>query len=166
MSLYLPLFKALNEANVQYIVVGGLATVLHGYARFTADVDLVINLNQVEAEKAIKVITSLGLKPRAPVDPMQFTDKAIRESWFNDKNMLVFSFFDPNNPLMVLDVFIREPFPFEEMINRTVQMDFGDITVPVCAINDLIEMKKIAGRPKDLEDIKYLQGIQDAKDED
>ena len=84
MSLYLPLFKSLNDANVQYIVVGGLATVLHGHARFTADIDLVINLNQVEAEKAIKVITSMGLKPRAPVDPMQFTDKAIRESWIND----------------------------------------------------------------------------------
>ena len=165
MSLYLPLFKALNEANVQYIVVGGLATVLHGYARFTADVDLVINLNQKEAEKAINVITSLGLKPRAPVDPMQFTDESIRESWINDKNMLVFSFFDPNNPLMVLDVFIREPFPFEEMINRTVQMDFGDITVPVCAINDLIEMKKKAGRPKDLEDIKYLESVQNLKNE-
>ena len=75
MSLYLPLFKALNDNNVQYIIVGGLATVLHGYARFTADVDLVINLNQEEAEKAINVISSLGLKPRAPVDPMQFTDE-------------------------------------------------------------------------------------------
>jgi len=165
MSLYLPLFKALNEANVQYIIVGGLATVLHGHARFTADIDLVINLNQVEAEKAIKVITLMGLKPRVPVDPMQFIDKEIRESWVNDKNMLVFSFFDPENPLMILDIFVREPFPFDEMFTRAVKMDLGTISVQVCAINDLIEMKKIAGRPKDLEDIKYLQGIQDAKDE-
>ena len=67
---------------------------------------------------------------------------------------------------MILDVFAREPFPFDEMFERTVQMELGDINVPVCAINDLIEMKKIAGRPKDLEDIKYLQGIQDAKNED
>jgi len=44
--LYLPLFKALNDAKVQYVIVGGLATVLHGYARFTADIDLVINLEQ------------------------------------------------------------------------------------------------------------------------
>ncbi len=166
MSLYLPLFKALNEANVQYIVVGGLATVLHGYARFTADVDLVINLNPAEAKKAINVITSIGLKPRAPVDPMQFTDEKIRESWVTDKNMLVFSFFDPNNPLMVLDVFIREPFPFDEMIERVVHMNLGELSVPVCAINDLIEMKKKAGRPKDLEDIKYLESLQNSKNED
>lgn len=166
MSLYLPLFKSLNEANVQYVVVGGLATVLHGYARFTADIDLVINLNQEEAEKAINVITSLGLKPRIPVDPMQFTDEKIRESWINDKNMLVFSFFDPQNPLMVLDVFVREPFPFDDMSKRAVNIDIGELTVPVCAINDLIEMKKKAGRPKDLEDIKYLQSIQKAENED
>lgn len=166
MSLYIPLFKALNEANVQYIVVGGLATVLHGYARFTADIDLVINLNQQEAERAIKTLTAIGLKPRVPVDAMEFTDKEKRESWINDKNMLVFSFFDPENPLMILDVFVREPFPFEEMLNRSVQMKFSDITVPVCAINDLIEMKKIAGRPKDLEDIKYLQGLQNLENED
>jgi len=166
MSLYLPLFKALNENNVQYIIVGGLATVLHGYARFTADVDLVINLNQAEAKKAINAITSLGLKPRAPIDPMQFTDESIRESWINDKNMLVFSFFDPNNPLMVLDVFIREPFPFDEMLKRVVHMNLGELSVSVCAINDLIEMKKKAGRPKDLEDIKYLESLQDSKNED
>ena len=166
MSLYSPLFKALNDEKVQYIIVGGLATVLHGYARFTADIDLVINLNQAEAEKAINTITSLGLKPRVPVDPMQFTDERIRESWVNDKNMLVFSFFDPNNPLMVLDVFIREPFPFDEMLKRAVHMNIGELSVPVCAINDLIEMKKKAGRPKDLEDIKYLKSLQSSKNED
>lgn len=166
MSIYLPLFKSLNEAKVQYIIVGGLATVLHGYARFTADIDLVINLNQAEAEKAIKVITSLGLKPGASVDPMQFTDENIRESWINDKNMLVFSFFDPNNPLMILHVIIREPFPFDEMIQRAVHMNLGELTVLVCAINDLIEMKRIAGRPKDLEDIKYLESVLSAQNED
>ncbi len=165
MSLYLPLFKALNDADVQYIIVGGLATVLHGYARFTADVDLVINLEQSEAENAIKALTSLGLKPRAPVDPMKFTESKIRESWIKDKNMLVFSFYDPENPLMIVDVFIREPFPFDEMLKRSVQMKLGDVIVPVCAITDLIEMKKIAGRPKDLEDIKQLQGLQDFDNE-
>jgi len=166
MSFYLPLFKALNEANVQYIVVGGLATVLHGYARLTADIDLVINLDQQEAEKAVKTLTVIGLKPRLPVDPMQFTDEAIRESWVNDKNMLVFSFYQPDNPLMILDVFVREPFPFQQMAERAVPMDLGGITVPVCAISDLIAMKQKAGRLKDLEDIKYLQGLLDAQNED
>ena len=166
MSLYLPLFKALNDADVQYIVVGGLATVLHGYARLTADIDLVINLNQQEAEKAIKAISAVGLKPRLSVDPMQFTDAKTREAWIREKNMLVFSFFDPNNPLMILDVFVREPFPFREMVERATPMDIGGIMVPVCAIQDLIAMKTGTGRAKDEEDIKYLQGLLDAENED
>src|SRR4030065_285940 len=141
MSLYLPLFKVLNDAKVQYVVVGGLATVLHGYARLTADIDLVINLEPHEA------------------------DKATREGWINDKNTLVFSFSQPDNPLMILDVFVREPFPFKEMAQRAVLMDLGGIVIPVCAINDLIAMKQQAARPKDLEDIKYLQGLSDKDDE-
>lgn len=166
MSLYLPLFKALNDADVQYIVVGGLATVLHGYARLTADIDLVINLDQREAEKAIKAITAAGLKARLPVDPMQFANEAIRESWISEKHMLVFSFYDPANPLLILDVFVREPFPFQEMLARAVPMDIGGITVPVCAIKDLIAMKQNTGRSKDVEDIKYLRGLLDAEHED
>ena len=45
-------------------------------------------------------------------------------------------------------------------------MNLGELSVPVCAINDLIEMKKKAGRPKDLEDIKYLESLQNSKNED
>ena len=160
MSQYLPLFKALNDANIQYIIVGGLATVLHGYARLTADIDLVINLDPNEAIKAIKTITSIGLKPQLPVDPMLFTDEAIRNSWIKDKNMIVFSFHQPDNPLIILDVFVQEPFPFKQMSERSVSFDIGGITVPVCDINDLIEMKLKSARPKDLEDIKYLQRLQ------
>lgn len=159
MSLYIPLFKALNKAEVQYIVVGGLATVLHGYARLTADIDLVINLQQDEAEKAIETISALGFRPRLPVDPMQFTDAVIRESWIKEKNMLVFSFFDPDNPLLVIDMFVREPFPFAEMFARTVNMDIGGVSIPVCAIEDLIAMKTGTGRAKDKEDIKFLKGL-------
>lgn len=166
MSIYLPLFKALNDANVEYVIVGGLATILHGYARLTADIDLVINLDPQEAVKAIKAITGIGLKPRLPVDPMLFTDEAVRESWINDKNMLVFSFFQPENPLLILDVFVREPFPFQQMAQRAVSMDLGGITVPVCAISDLIAMKQKAGRAKDLEDIKYLQGLMEQGNEE
>src|SRR4030065_90054 len=134
MSLYSPLFKVLNDAKVQYVVVGGLATVLHGYARLTADIDLVINLEQHEAEKAIRAILAYGLKPRLPVNPMQFTDKATCERWINDKNMLVFLFYQPDNPFLLLDVFVREPFPFKDSVSRAAPMDLGGVTVMVCAL--------------------------------
>lgn len=44
MSLLEPLCQALNRADVRYVVVAGVATVLHGFARLTADVDLVVDL--------------------------------------------------------------------------------------------------------------------------
>jgi len=53
-------------------------TGLHGYPRFTSDIDLVINLEQKEAEKAIQAMTSYGLKTLLPVDPMLFADKKSR----------------------------------------------------------------------------------------
>ena len=38
-----PVFRALNDAGVRYVIVGGFATVLHGHPRLTADIDLVLD---------------------------------------------------------------------------------------------------------------------------
>jgi predicted nucleotidyltransferase len=160
MSFYLPLFRGLNDANVNYVVVGGLATVLHGYARFTADIDLVINLKKAEAEKAIKALVGMGFKSRLPVDPLQFTDLEVRESWRKEKGMEVFSFFDPRNPILTVDLFVYEPIPFHELALRAERMDIDGITVPVCSINDLINLKMKVARPKDIDDIEHLREIQ------
>jgi hypothetical protein len=46
------IFRALAEARVRYLVVGGLAVVAHGYVRFTADVDLVLDLESGNVERA------------------------------------------------------------------------------------------------------------------
>jgi tRNA nucleotidyltransferase/poly(A) polymerase len=56
--LFEPLFDALNRAHVRYVVVGGVALVLHGYPRLTVDVDLVVDLAPEEADKAIRVCRS------------------------------------------------------------------------------------------------------------
>ena len=63
MSLYLPLFKALNDAGVKYVVVGGVATVLHGYARLTMDIDLAVDLAPQAASRTVHARESLGFKP-------------------------------------------------------------------------------------------------------
>ena len=49
MGLFEPRFRALNVTGARDVVVGGLATVLHGYAHFTADADLVVNLTPTPA---------------------------------------------------------------------------------------------------------------------
>jgi hypothetical protein len=70
--VYEPIFQALNAAGVRYVVIGGLATVLHGYARLTADVDLAVDLASEEATKVIQTLTAAGFRPQVPVDPKTF----------------------------------------------------------------------------------------------
>ena len=62
-SLYAPFFRALNSAGIRYVVVGGLATILHGHARLTADVDLILDLKEEPAKKAIHALTEYWLRP-------------------------------------------------------------------------------------------------------
>ncbi len=68
MSLYVPVLEALNDMQVRYVVVGGLATVLHGYARLTADIDLMVDLEPEELRKSIDALAGYGMVPRLPVD--------------------------------------------------------------------------------------------------
>jgi hypothetical protein len=159
MSLFEPVFAALNAAHARYVVVGGLATVLHGYARLTADIDMVIDLDPVEVKRTLGAMSSLGLRPRAPVDPLAFADAEIRRSWVIEKRMTVFSFWDPAVPMREVDLFVEYPIPFEQLWSRSEVVALQQTTVRIASIEDLITMKRIAGRPEDLQDIEALQAI-------
>ena len=65
------IFTALNEAGVDYVVVGGMAVVLHGYLRATADLDLVIGLSAENCTRAVNALTRAGFQPRLPVPIME-----------------------------------------------------------------------------------------------
>lgn len=157
--LFEPIFAALNAADVRYVVVGGLATVLHGYARLTADIDLIVDLKAEEARKTIAVLVGLGFRPRPPVDPMAFADPEIRAGWIREKGMKVFSLWDPAMPMREVDLFVDYPLPFEEMYARSEVVGLSTTTVRVAAIADLIALKKLAGRPEDVQDIEALTRI-------
>ena len=154
------LFEALNEAEVRYVVVGGLAVVLHGYARLTGDVDLIVDLVPKEAAKAIKALLGSGFKPKPPVDALQFSDPDVRQSWVDEKGMRVFSLFDPKRPMLLLDLFVENPIPFEELWGRSEILPLSGVSVRVASIKDIIRLKKKAGRPQDLQDIEALRKIQ------
>jgi predicted nucleotidyltransferase len=159
-ALIEPLFKALNEAGVRYVVVGGLAVVLHGYARLTADVDLIVDLDEEEARKAIEALVAIGLRPRAPVDPDDFSRRSVREAWVRDRGMQVFSMVDPSNPMLVVDLFATHPIPFEELWSGAREMTLDDATVRVASIPHLIRLKRMSGRAQDQIDIEHLEAIQ------
>jgi hypothetical protein len=161
--LFEPIFAALNAGDVRYIVVGGVATVLHGYARLTADIDLIVDLEPAEAKKAIAVLVGLGFRPRPPVDALAFADPTVRAAWIRDKGMKVFSMWDPAKPMREVDLFVEHPLPFEEMYARSQVVSLSTTTVRVAAIADLITLKRLAGRPEDLQDIEALTKIAEQK---
>jgi len=158
-SLFEPVFEALNRAQVRYVVVGGLATVLHGHARLTADIDLVIDLSRAEAKKTLEALVGLGFRPRAPVEPLAFADPAMRGRWIQEKGMRVFSLWDPDNPMREVDLFVEHPVDFDDLWSRSEVIELTRTTVRIASIPDLIYLKRLAGRPQDLADIEALEVI-------
>ena len=80
--------------------------------------------------------------------------------------MLVFSLFDPDDPLHEVDVFVDNPIDFGELWTRSEVVSVGSTEARIASIEDLITMKSIAGRPQDLADIEALQVIREAGDRD
>lgn len=163
MSVFEPIFQILNTAGVRYVVVGGLATVLHGYARLTADVDLAVDLAPEEATKTIQALVAKGFRPQVPVLPEEFANPAVREVWFREKHMRAFSLVDPTNPMRVVDLLLKPEVPFEELLARSREVMLNRTKIRIASIDDLIALKQQAGRPQDLADIEQLETIQRQK---
>jgi hypothetical protein len=161
MSLYVPLFEALNQMRVRYVVVGGLATVLHGYARLTADIDLMVDLDPEELRKGIDALSKYGMIPRLPVDPYEFAEPDIRRHWIEEKNMRVFSMWKPDEPLLSVDLFVEHPIDFGGIWSQSQVVALGAVSVRIASISDLIALKRLANRPQDLIDIEKLLEIQE-----
>jgi hypothetical protein len=158
-SLYEPFFTLLESTGVRYVVVGGLATILHGYARLTADVDLVVDLETEPATRLMRALESAGLRPTVPEPAVRFADRQARQSWIEEKGMQVFSLYDPENPMLRVDLFVSHPVDFETLFARSEVVQLRSTTVRIASIPDLIRLKEIAGRPQDLEDIAQLRRI-------
>jgi predicted nucleotidyltransferase len=156
--------SALNDAGVRSLVVGGVAVVRHGHLRATADLDLVVQLDEDNARRAVTALTSLGFRPRAPVRPESFADAATRRAWVRDKGLTVFSLSVPERPGLEVDLFVEEPFDFAAVAARAVRVRLDTIDAPVIALDDLIEMKTGVDRPRDREDVQALRALQQQRD--
>jgi hypothetical protein len=158
MQFFEPIFAALEAGQVRYVAVGGIATILHGVIRLTRDVDLVVDLDPVEARRAIAVLAALGFMPTAPVPADAFADPAIRASWAREKHMVVFSLRNPQGYVSV-DLFIEYPMDFEDLWTRSELIPVGDIMIRAASLSDLIRIKRGAGRPRDLLDVEQLEQV-------
>jgi len=153
------IFATLERAQVRYLVVGGVAVGLHGHPRFTADLDLVLALDGANVRAALGALAALGNAPRAPVPAEDLADPERRAEWVRSKGITEFSLASAEHPATEVALFVEEPFPFEQAYPRAVWADLGETRVSIASIPDLVEMKRRAGRPQDLEDVQHLEAI-------
>jgi predicted nucleotidyltransferase len=161
------IIRALNDAGVRYLVVGGLAVVAHGHVRFTADVDLLLDLDEHNLEHALAALEGLGYSARAAVPLRDFADTAKREAWIHEKGLTVFSLFSDKHPATEIDLFVDDPLGFDDAYTRAAVMEVGPgITATFVGLDDLIRLKRAAGRPQDMLDIEKLDAIRENDSDD
>ena len=132
-------FEQLESGAARYVVVSGVAVVLHGHNRPVLDLDIVIDPTPVEAERVMRILTFAGFAPSIPL-PLQM--------------VTVLRMFD--STLREIDVFVRYSIPFAELWRDAKVVEVADQTVRIASFDHLIQLKQFNGRPHDLEDIEGL----------
>ena len=143
----------LEKYKIPYALVGGYAVALHGAVRGTVDVDFVISWSLKNLQSVELSLSEIGLRSRLSTsaeDIFNFRDKYIKE-----KNLIDWSFFNPDNPLEIVDVIIV----YDLQKNMIKKISVKDKTMNILAKKYLIEMKKSSGREQDLIDIKALEQL-------
>ena len=159
--LYEKILTELEKNNVRYLIIGGLAVFLYGYDRVTKDLDLMLSFDNENMVKFISIAKSLGLRSKVPVEIEELADEKKRELWIKEKNMKVFSFYNPNDDMEYIDIMIQDYIDFEKAYKNKKLIEFKKLGIKVKAIsiNDLIKLKEIAGRNVDRIDIMALKKI-------
>ena len=150
-------FREFNRRKVRYLVAGGVAAILYGNPRFTKDLDLFVDLEETNLKKLIAGFKALGFIPRVPVTPEAFTIRENRERWAKEKGMLAFTFINPKNPFENVDILTTSPIAFDRAYRRKRFFQSGRVKIPTVAAEDLIQMKRHAGREQDFRDIEILE---------
>ena len=147
------ILRRLVTRGVEFVVIGGIAAVLHGSARNTFDLDVCFATDDANLVALGDVLTALGARLKGVDDDIPFVADA-RTLRRVELLTLVTS-------LGELDVLSRPPGapPFQELRRNADRYDLGGFNVSVASIDDLIAMKEAAGRAKDLLDIEELEAI-------
>jgi len=144
------LVNALKKDKINYMIVGGYAVNFHGYSRNTVDIDLIIKFTLSNLKKLEASLNSMGLVSRLPIDADSVYK--FRDEYIKNRNLLAWNFYsveDPTDQIYILINHDVDDFKSEKF-------RVGDLELKVIVKDDLIKMKKTAGREKDLLDIKEL----------
>ncbi len=143
---FLRVFKALNECDVDYILIGGVAMVIHGYERLTQDIDLFIKCDRSNIANLRDALNSI------------YNDKSIDEITFEDlRNYSVIRYGPSDEFCIDLLTCIGEAFSYDDIEQEVVEYD--GVKIKIATPKSLYEMKKNTLREKDKTDAAFLSAL-------
>jgi predicted nucleotidyltransferase len=145
------LLGRLARAEVDFIVVGGVAVAFQGYGRATKDLDITYATDAANLERLGAVLVALNAKLRGISEDVPFVPDG---RTLAHTRLLTLDTDDGG-----LDLLADPPGapPYATMRSRADRVDLDGIVIAIAALDDLLAMKRAAGRPQDLVDIEALE---------
>ena len=134
--------RELDAADLPYMVIGGQAVLLYVEPRLTDDIDITLGASLDRLSDVLELTSSMGLEPL--VDPDEFT-----------RQTMVLPCRDAATDLRVDLIFSFSPYE-RQALERARPIEMGDTQVKFASLEDVIVHKVIAGRPRDIEDVKGM----------
>jgi hypothetical protein len=131
--------RALDGAGLRWFLFGAQAAILHGVVRLSADVDITVDLGTRPAHALVEVLTRGGF------------DHLVPDAGFIEATRVMP--FVHRVSRMPVDVVLAGPGLEEQFLARAEIRRVGEIAIPVVSAEDLITMKILAGRARDLDDV-------------
>jgi hypothetical protein len=141
-ELLAALARVLSELRVPWYVFGAQAAIVWGRPRLTADVDVTVRLDTETPERLVQAMEESGFRLRVGGEADDFV-----------RRTPVLPFVHTTTELPV-DVVLAGPGLEELFLSRAIGVTMGNVVVPVISPEDLIVTKILAGRPKDIEDVR------------
>jgi hypothetical protein len=139
------LLISFNRNQVEYLIVGGYAVILHGYHRTTGDLDIWVNVTEENFQKLKRAFAESGL----PVSAIESND------FFNPGKTDVFRF---GRPPVSIDIITKlKGIDFQSAFNKSLIIETDHIPIRLLDYDSLIKSKLASGRTKDLLDIEKLE---------
>ena len=144
------ILEGLLEADIEFVLVGGLAAVVQGAPVTTMDVDIVHNRSSENLSKLIKFLNSVDTIYRRP------DDKVIKPNAKDISGMGHFLLTTRFGPLDVL-AFIEQKKVYADLLKHAVEIEFRSHIIQVLDLKTLIDLKKASKNPKNKQKLVVLE---------
>jgi hypothetical protein len=150
------LFRALARHQVEYVTIGGIAIQAHGGQRLTQDLDVAIAASSENIDRLAGALLDLDARILGPEGQRSKTVPDAPLLGSSDQWHLI----TPHGPLDVVTL-PAHLGSFADMRARAHEVPLGELSIPIAHRDDLLKMKRAAGRPQDLADVRLLESLDD-----